>query len=92
MTREVALSPGFGVTCAEAPFWVRPGLRSSDLWSSNYMLLSSQAAQAAHQLYTQSQAPPAPRNTRSTLGRLVSTSYKLHNLEKRQAKPQVQQL
>ncbi|XP_052121686.1 tubulin polyglutamylase ttll6-like isoform X2 [Frankliniella occidentalis] len=85
-------TPGFGMTCAEAPFWVRPGLRSSDLWSSNYMLLSSQAAQAAHQLYTQSQGQAVPRNTRSTLGRLVSTSFKLHNLEKRHPKPQVQQL
>ena len=72
------LPQGLGVTYGGAPVCVRPGLRP-DLWSSGYVQSSNQAS---NQLYS------APRITRSTLGRLVSTSFKLYNLEKRQTKPQ----
>lgn len=78
---------GLGVTCGEAPFWVRPGLRT-DLWGSNYVHISPHAMQAVHPVSVSAHQLAPPRITRSTLGRLVSTSFKLHNLEKRHAKPQ----
>ncbi|XP_034239895.1 tubulin polyglutamylase TTLL13-like [Thrips palmi] len=83
---------GLGMTCGEAPFWVRPGLRT-DLWGSNYVHISPQCGPHPVSVSSvSSHQPVAPRITRSTLGRLVSTSFKLHNLEKRHAKPQAQHL